>query len=378
MKASKSQIRVAHLIGSTGLYGAERWVLALMRAMDGEKFRSILVNLADSDQERSVVVNAARDRGLEAFDFVTGGRFNFMAAVRLARWAREQGIDIIHGHGYKSDLVGLLAAKIAGCRVITTPHGWSVEKDLKLNLYEKLDRYLFRFMDMVCPLSEQLYRDTSSTAKDARLIPNGVDIDEIRSAEALAYPAAMHVVGYIGRLVKAKDLATLLDAVGHLTASQRRVKLVVVGDGDHAAELKEISKFLGLKDVVDFTGFRSDTGRFLRGFNSFVLPSLSEGTPRCIMEAMALSVPVIASDIPGNRLLVSHQETGLLFPVGDSRKLAECIAFMMDRPDEAQRLALNACKKVEEQFSSRKMAWEYAVVYRDLVPMESAALDAKA
>jgi glycosyltransferase involved in cell wall biosynthesis len=366
--ADKRKKHVLHLIGSTGLYGAERWILALMRAMNTDRFRSTLINLVDSSEECSAVVHAAKQRGLEASDFVTGGKFNLFAAVRLAKWVKEQQVDIIHGHGYKSDLLGLLTAKRVGCRMMTTPHGWSVEKDKKLQVYEKLDRFSFRFMDMVCPLSETLYLDAIKYNKNrVRLIANGVDLEEIRSFAAPDVSKnGAYVIGYIGRLVKSKDIDTLLRAIALLASSGREIKLILVGDGEYSNELIAISEFLGITNIVHFFGFRSDTAALLEGFDCFVLPSLSEGTPRCIMEAMALKVPVVASDIPGNRLLVTHNETGLLFPVGACQNLADAISFIMDNPDEAKNMAESGCLKVEENYSNRIMAREYGVIYESL------------
>jgi len=365
-------IHVLHLIGSTGLYGAERWILALMRAMDTDRFRSTLVNLVDYSWERSDVVQAAEQRGLDAFDFVTGGKFNPAGVFRLAKWAREQDVAIIHGHGFKSDLIGLLAAKIAGCHMMTTPHGWSLEKDRKLQFYEKLDRFSFRFMEMVCPLSEGLFANIKSSCKKVKFISNGVDIDEVRSASQIKYyDSDVFVIGYIGRLIESKDVDTLIYTIKILIESGRNIALELVGDGDRKKKLQDLSVELRVNDRIRFNGFRDDATLFLKSFNCFVLPSLSEGIPRCIMEAMAVKVPVIASNIPGNRNLVVNKETGLLFPVGDSRALADCISFMMDHPDKANGMALRGSQKVENEYSNRKMAREYSLVYEALVTTTS-------
>ena len=369
MSELTKQIHIVHLIGSSGLYGAERWILALMRSMNKERFKTTLINLVDRDEENSSIVKAARERNLEAFDFVTGGRFNPFASVRLARWAKKEKADIIHGHGYKSDIIGLLTARLAACRVMTTPHGWSLENDRKLKMYENLDRFIFRFMDMVCPLSAALYADAEKYCKgNIRLITNGVDLDEVRLSPVNAYfRDGSYIIGYVGRLVESKDIVTLLDAVAALFRAGRKVRLVLVGDGDYRQQLKEHAKSLAIEHLVLFPGFRPDAVCFLKGFDCFVLPSLSEGTPRCVMEAMALKIPVIASDIPGNRILVSHNETGLLFPVTDSKGLEEQILYMMDQPEKAQKMAQNGCGKVEDDYSSNRMAKEYATLYETLV-----------
>jgi glycosyltransferase involved in cell wall biosynthesis len=370
LNSGDGKIHVLHLIGSTGLYGAERWILALMRALDPDKVQSTLINLVDDQNEVSEVVAAAHQRGLAAMDFYTGGKFNPFSAVRMTRWVREQNVRIIHGHGFKSDGFGLLTSRLAGCRMMTTPHGWSVEKDRKLQMYEQLDRLLFRFMDLVCPLSPELaegLKDSTVAAK-LRLVYNGVDIDEVRAAQSgEKRHTEDFVIGYIGRLVKLKNLETLLASFHILKAERPNVRLMIVGDGPERANLEHQAKQLGIGEQVEFLGFREDAVAFLKEFDVFVLPSLSEGIPRCIMEAMAASVPVVVSDIPGNRNLVSHGDTGLIFSTDDSCGLAEMLVHIMDNPAEAAAMAIRGNRKVEEQYSNRKMAAEYTRLYQELL-----------
>ena len=370
MNSGDGKIHVLHLIGSTGLYGAERWILALMRALDPDKVQSTLINLVDDQNEVSEVVAAACQRGLVAMDFYTGGKFNPFSAVRMARWVREQNVRIIHGHGFKSDGFGLLTSRLAGCKMMTTPHGWSVEKDRKLQMYEQLDRLLFRFMDLVCPLSPELAKGLKGAipSDKLRLVYNGVDIDEVRAAQSgNRKDTEDFVIGYIGRLVKLKNLETLLNSFHILKNSRPNVRLMIVGDGPERSNLEHQAKQSDIGERVEFLGFREDAVAFLKEFDVFVLPSLSEGIPRCIMEAMAASVPVVVSDIPGNRNLVSHGDTGLIFSTDDSCGLAELLVQIMDNPAEAAAMAIRGNRKVEEQYSNRKMAAEYTRLYQELL-----------
>lgn len=370
MNRALGTANIMHLIGSTGLYGAERWILALMRAMDKHKFQSTLINLVDSDGERSAVVQAAEQRGLEAFDFVTGGKFNPFAASRLAKFVRTRQADIIHGHGYKSDLLGLLAAKLSGCHMMSTPHGWSLDKDRKLQSYEALGRFSFKFMDMVCPLSPDLFDGLSGFVDGRRLklILNGVDIDEIKESAPLQRKYIdKFTVGYIGQLIERKDMSTLISAVHSLRKTRENIRLIILGDGVKRKELQTECDQLGISSIVEFHGFRPDAASWLKTFDVFALPSRLEGIPRCIMEALAAMIPVIASDIPGNTNLVVNGETGLLFPVGDSHKLAACLEFMMDHPVQAKEMAMRGNEKVESEYSNRKMAQEYALIYADML-----------
>lgn len=367
-------MKIVHVIASSGLYGAEKWILALMRAMEGSKVSSTLVNLADTNNEISAVVSAARERGLEALDFHTGGTFNPLCIIRFSRWLKNCGADIVHGHGYKSDLVGLLGAKIAGCKMISTPHGWSKGADKKLRFYESLDRFLFRFMDFVCPLSEELLESvaTAVNSKKLRLIMNGVDIDEIDSClPAFEKKNDEIIIGYIGRLVEGKDVPTLIYAFKLLSDACKgegvTIKLLIVGDGEDNNALKNLVSDLGLIGYVEFLGFRSDAISYLKCFDVFVLPSLSEGIPRCIMEAMAAGVISVASNISGNRVLLENGKTGFLFGVGNIDELFVSLKKIIENKESTFDIAESARSLIEKRFSNREMADQYSSVYLDLI-----------
>ena len=239
-----------------------------MRSLDQRVFRTTLLNLVDAPTAQgSAIVSAAAERGLEALDFNTGGRFNLFAALRLSRIIEENGVDIIHGHGFKADALGLLASCLSGKIIITTPHGWSCENDFKLALYQKLDRFLFKFMNQVCPLSEQLRKDIGGKVSSdrVRLILNGVDLDELDALvpEERAAPN-MFLIGYIGQLIERKDVSTLIAALGAAQAEGGDFVLQVVGDGPLRPSLEAEAKGFGLAEHVSFTGFRKDATSLLK------------------------------------------------------------------------------------------------------------------
>lgn len=369
-------MRVAHLIGSTGLYGAEKWILALMSAMEetDRTISSVLLNLCDNRGVESELVKCARSKGLEASDFFTGGSFNPLSVFKLKDWLINNNIDIVHGHGYKSDILGFLSAKLAGCRVVSTPHGWSKEPDFKLSIYQMFDRFVFRYMDAVCPLSVEL-KDGLKAIIDERklyLILNGVDIKEIEEVLPAADFDADFIIGYVGRLVVGKDLQTLFKAYRSLidNGCAENGRLILVGEGEFRNYLEEYSETLKISDRVEFLGFRLDAISYLKKFDVFVLPSLSEGVPRCIMEAMAVGVPVVASNIEGNRVLVENGVTGLLFSVGDEVDLAKNIEMLIQKKETAKIMAENAKKLVFSEFSNLRMASEYASLYNRLLLRE--------
>jgi glycosyltransferase involved in cell wall biosynthesis len=287
--------------------------------------------------------------------------------VRLAKWIRKHQINIVHGHGFKSDVIGLLSARLSGCKVITTPHGWSQEGNNKLKLYETIDRWLFKYMDMVCPLSLDLAKGISS-GNNIRLIQNGVDVEEVlASVPSDKTNPDCYLIGYIGQLIERKDLNTLFEAFKILYGDNKNVRLMVIGDGHQKEALQAKVQQLCIENQVEFMGYRQDATSLLKAFDVFVLPSLMEGIPRCIMEAMAAGVPVIVSDIPGNRDLVVSGKTGLLFSPGNSQDLAMKIEYAREHPDDAKNMAIRASDMIMSEYSSRKMSLEYETIYYELM-----------
>jgi glycosyltransferase involved in cell wall biosynthesis len=366
-----SLIRVAHIIGSTGLYGAERWILALMRSIDARQAECTLVNLADAAGETSTVVKAARSRNLRAVDFPTGGRFNPFGILLFSGWVRRSGFDILHAHGYKSDIYGLCAAMITGRKAVSTPHGWSrMEKGWKIKMYESVDRVCLRFMDCACPLSPELREDLRrcGVKEDKNVyIRNGVDLDEIDAVRPQdGKPNGMVLIGYVGRLVEGKNIPDLLRAFRSVKDGRGNMRLVVVGEGPLEPELRRTAAAMAIEDSVLFAGYRSDALSLLKTFDVLALPSRSEGIPRSVMEAMAAGVPVVASDIPGNRELVEHRRTGLLFPADDTERLAEAILYLVDHPADAREMSVRARERMERHFSAGRMSEEYLSLYREV------------
>jgi glycosyltransferase involved in cell wall biosynthesis len=361
---------IVHVIASSGLYGAEKWIFALMRAMDTSRFSSTLVNLSDTPGGQSAVVAGAKERNLNALDFYTGGAFNPLSILRFSRWLKSNKIRIVHGHGYKSDILGLIAARLAGCKMISTPHGWSKEADRKLMFYEALDRLSFRFMDYVCPLSDDLLESVRgyTPSNKLKLILNGVDLNEVAAQPKIQKRLPEYFyIGYIGQLIQRKDISTLIQAVKILTENNINVQLLIVGDGPEKNNLTVLSQELGIQDRVEFFGYRNDAISFLKSMDVFVLPSLLEGIPRCVMEAMAAEVPVISSDIPGSRELIKHNQTGLLYPVKDAKKIADYIMDLFNNTSLRNYLVKNARSLVSDKYSNNHMAEQYTKMYYGLL-----------
>jgi glycosyltransferase involved in cell wall biosynthesis len=365
----QESIRVAHLIGSTGMYGAERWILAQLRYLDQRRTRMSIINLVDKPGQKSAIVTQGQKLGYDAQDLYTGGRFNPLGVLRLAKIVRQNRFAVLHSHGYKSDIVGLIAGRLAATKVISTPHGWTKEKDKKLLLYERLGRACLKFFDRVCPLSASLY--DGLCARDIKksrmtLILNGVDIREIDEAPVKAKSNGKKRIGYVGQFLERKNLDDLVEAFFRLERSD--CELYLIGDGPCREKILRRIESQNGQSAVYCPGYAANRLEDLKGFDVFVLPSLLEGIPRCIMEAHAAGIPVVATDIEGVRDLVKSEQTGLLVPPRNPAALAEAINRILNSSDLATRLAAGGRKLIEERFSAAKMAAQYETLYLSMSP----------
>lgn len=374
------RLRVLQLASPSGLYGAEHWVLALIRNLDPMRVESVVATVKDTPQDAGPVCEEARKLGFPAFVLDAPGRFNASALTQLTRLVREESIDIVHTHGYKMDFLGLLAARLAGRPAVTTIHGWTSKPDAVLRLYELMDRLLFQFFSAIVALSSDLYRSVEHipfVRKKLTLITNGVDLTEVYNAGDVPTELAdlkrrgKVVVGSIGRLVPGKGIDTIIHALARYGSPDWH--LVLVGTGPSEADLKHLAVTLGVAERVVFLGFRPDRLALLKGFDVFVLASHSEGTPRSVMEAMAARVPVVATDIEGCRNLIRHGETGVTFRPSDPHGLAEGVRVFLSDGSLRLRTVSAAASVVSTHFSAARMAREYEELFMRLVDSPSAS-----
>jgi len=368
------KLRVLQLGSPTGLYGAERWILALIKYLNPALVETIVGVIYDDPKLEAPLLKEAERLGFETVRIEAYGKFNFEAVKKLRRFLKEREIHILHTHAYKQDLVGWLATRGLPTRILSTPHGWSKEPDPKLWIYEKLNRLAFYGFDRVAPLSKELYQGLCrlpGLKRRLTLIENAVDIDEIRSVKEIPPEVekireqGFFVVGYIGQLIHRKGLDILLKALAD--EAFRKVHLFIVGDGPLRGKLEAEARSLGLSERVHFTGFRKDRLAFLRGFDVFVLPSRLEGIPRCLMEAMGMGKPVIASAIDGvTDLISSDGEGGFLFPPEDHRALAGKLQRLLEDENLRRELGQKAEEIVASRFSAARMARDYEILYQDI------------
>lgn len=364
--------RVLHIGSPNGLFGAERWILALVKYLNPAEFHSIVATFEEPSSEEPPVLTEARKLGVDTHRFDSTGSFNLSDVKNLRRYLKHERVDIVHTHWYQPDVLAAFASfGLSNTKFVTTPHGWNVNEGPKVKIYEALDRLAFCRFDAVVPLSSGIYKELDKLfwlSHKLYLIQNGVDVGEIDQVGVKCVIEPVNqpfVIGYIGQLIPRKRLDLILKAVSALS-HEMDIKAQFIGTGSEQEALEKEAADLGISGQVEFLGYREDRLGLLREFDVFVLPSELEGIPRCIMEAMAMGVPCAVSRIPGCVDLIEDGVTGISFEVNDLSAATEAIGRLLRDRELRQRIVKSARHKIETTFSSEYMAHQYADLYQQL------------
>lgn len=366
-------INVLQFITPTGFYGAERWILALNNNLDPKKIRSDLVVTTENGKQPEIIKHNQQSE-CQSFEIIMNGRFNLSAIRKLVKLIKQRNIDIIHTHGYKSDILGLIAGKISGIKTVSTPHGFGEPTDFKLKIFIRLGKFAMRFFDSVAPLSEQLVSEIKVAGigeKKIQFIRNAVDLKEV---EPFRLNKKQHNeadyklrIGFIGQIIPRKKIDHILHVYNKIWLENNNIELQLLGDGKSRVEMEVLADTLPCAESIHFLGFRDDRLRLLSQFDLFVMTSSDEGIPRCLMEAIAMGIPVVAYNIPGIDQLVKHKETGLLADYGDRDMLKDYWQQLLSDKAYAHNLAEKGRQFVNDTYSGQRMASEYTGLYQNLL-----------
>ena len=363
-------MKILQFICSTGFYGAERWVLALSKHLPEDTTSELVVTLEPGTEDLELVKQFSPIGTTHALPMKN--RFDLGVVKKLAALIKERNIDVIHTHGYKSDILGVMAARKAGIPCVVTPHGFENAADIKLRTFIWLGCQAMKYATKVVPLSRQLMADVKKfniPEDKLEYIQNGVDLSEVEVVRLTKHErkaSEIKTIGFVGQMISRKNIRAILDSFDTLYKHRQDIRLVLLGDGDARPELEAYTASLSSKASIEFLGFRNDRLTLLRDFDLFVMTSTLEGIPRCLMEACAMEIPVSAYDIAGIDQLITHKESGLLATLHDNKQLMQDWEKLLDDTDYAKQLAANARQFVQEHFSAQRMADEYYALFRDV------------
>lgn len=367
-----------HVIDSGGLYGAEVMLLNLVEEQLQMGLSPVIVSIGTPDIDEKPLEREARKRKLhlECFRFEAG--LNFKGALGILEFAKQQQFNLLHSHGYKGNILfGLLPRRVRKLPMVTTLHGWtSTTRFTKMNLYEWLDAFCLRRVDRVVFVNDLMSghpRLQGLNNSNTSVIYNGIRCEDGNNTAidpaTEVFIQQRYTIVCVGRFSREKNLKSILSAVAVLVAEGCDIQLLLLGDGDLRAQLIAQASDLYITERVLMPGHLDQVGAYLKRCQLFVMPSLTEGLPMALLEAMHAGIPIIASKVGGIPDVLMQGGAGALFPPEDQLMLIEQIRRHYHEPQAYAESVALAKERVAEKYSSTAMAAAYQQLYQQVLSL---------
>jgi glycosyltransferase involved in cell wall biosynthesis len=369
----KQHINVLLLITELNVGGAERIVEQLASGLLRDRYNVKVACLYDPHAIGADIQAA----GIPVIDLDMRNKVDLRAPYRLFRLLQAGNVQILHAHLFHANFLAATVGRLARVPVIiATRH--SVEIGGRRR--EWINRLVRPLCDAVVAVSREVYeaevRRSEIDLDKLVMIPSGVGVQIFEAVDQAStgrlqslwkIRPEFRLVGTVGRFVEPKGYTYLLDALAKIRTQISDAKALLVGDGALRQPMEEKARELGLSDTVVFTGTRRDVPQVLALLDVFVLPSLWEGLPIALLEAMAAGLPVVATAVGGTPEVVVDGVTGILVPPRDPDALAEAILTLLHDPDLRRKMGQAGRERVRGHFSVEKMVKETEGLYRRLL-----------
>jgi glycosyltransferase involved in cell wall biosynthesis len=366
-------MKVLHLISSGGMYGAEAVVAALARDLQSMGEGSIVGIFDNMHRPRNDAADRMEESGVRVVRIPCRGRIDRQTVRAIREILISDDISLLHCHGYKADIYGYLAARKLRLPKVATRHSQTAKHcGLAVQAYEFLDHQFLRYFDSLIAVSEAIADETRQIGiapQKIFTIPNGIDPLPFGSVslEKQSSIGSEIRVGTVGRLIERKGIDYFLKAAGLIQIEFPLAHFVIVGDGPYRGTLERLARDLGIEGNLSFDGTRTDMPCVYNSFDIFVLPSLEEGLPVTILEALASQCPVVATAVGAIPEVIVTGQTGILIRPGEIEELAGAIRSLLLDSELRRRLGKNGQTLIHERYSSRIMSERYLKIYDGLM-----------
>lgn len=365
-------MNVFQLISSSGFFGAENVLVLLTSELQRDKYCNAIVGVIENKQNPHLeVAEECKKAGIETYIFPCRGKFDFKTIAQLRQFIRDRKIDIIHSHGYKENYFSFCASYGMPISLISTCHNW-LGDDFKMKFYAVMDRFLLRQFNKVVAVSEGVREKICKSGVPSRktvIVQNGITVSRFDACHSvqdiknnLGISNGYTVIGTVGRISVEKGHINLLKIANNIVEQFPETIFLIIGDGPLR---KDLQKRFNSSSII-FTGTRNDIPDLYHCMDIFVLPSFTEGLPMVILEAMASSLPVVATRVGEVPALIKDKENGLIVKPGDEDDLKESLLYLLKNPCIAKAMGKKGYLIVKECFSSNKMAKDYVDIYKEL------------
>lgn len=363
-----TKIRILFVIWTLeGMGGSEKVVYDIVRKLDRHIFDPLLLSFEDGP-----IREAYESIGVDVFVIKKGSKFDIPFFKQIRKLILKEKIDIVNAHHYYPMLYSYIAALNTGIRLVFTEH--SVWQFLEAGLFKKLIiGWLLRKTDAIVAISEQLVRYYLSRPfldkSKLRDISNGIDMTWFKKSNHLAlkknlgYRKGDKLIGIIANIRPEKNHKLLIKAFSILEKQIGNLHLVVAGIDLMGGEVQRFAESQNVADKIKFLGKREDIPDLLNIFDAFCLPSVHEGLPLTVLEAMACGTPIIGSNVLGINEVIRHGENGLLFEANDENDLAGKLKQILVDETLREKLTRNGTAFVKENYDLDKKIIQYETLF---------------
>jgi len=353
-------------------------VAPVIFGINPQKYETVCIYLAKSSSDPNIF----EQKGKKVFYITQNSKplaFSPTAFFKIAKILRTEGVDILHCHKHKSVFYGAIAAKMANVPIILAHvHGMGRTRNLKRKI---LNRFLLSHVDRIFAVGEAVKDDilqSNPAVKPERVINTGnsIDCDYFSSnvynkqtvRRKFGIPENSFVFGTAGRLAPTKGLRYLIRAFAQIKKQLRNVELLIAGTGELKDRLEKRAVKLGCKDSVHFLGHVDNMPEFFSAVDVFVLPSVAEGLPKVIIEAMAAGILCIATNAGGIPEILGNGPYGLIIPVKNQDALAEAMLKVANMPKQEKSALISTAKEhIRKNFNHNVMIKKFEKIYDALV-----------
>jgi glycosyltransferase involved in cell wall biosynthesis len=417
MKIKSKKIKLTHIICSLGYGGAERFLIDLIKNTDREKYEiSVLCVIEGGPLVKELELNE-----IKIFIIGKKTKLGILTIWKIYKYLKKEKIQIVHTHLFAGDTWGRIAAVLARTSVIiSTEHSVNFNEGI---IKRSVKKFLSYFTDKIIAISKTVKENSQKrdwiNPKKIEVIYNGIDLDKFLKLDSCFHRKDKEknendiTLGFVGRLEKEKGAECLIEAMELIEKREEchpefisgsiniftnknpsqdkkkndrfrnkfgmtnfNLKLKILGDGTQRKNLEAMRNQFGLKNKIEFLGFKNNPANFYQQIDILIIPSLWEGLSIVALEAMAVGVPIIASNSGGLREIIKDDstyggstkggKTGLLFKSRNSKDLAKKILWGIENYDKMNSMAEKAKTKVED-FDIRKKTKGYGRIYDDLL-----------
>ena len=302
--------------------------------------------------------------------------------IKTYRWLKHQGVDLVHSHRYKENIIGSLAAKMGGIgHIIRTYHGMPEPfggfKNIKYKFYIFLDYLISKLLvKKIIAVSFEIKKKLSQRLSEKKItsIPNSINLDSLkikkppqRVREILGIDDDCKIIGSAGRLVPIKGYQVFLKAAWLIRQKDSKVKFLIVGEGPEKPNLEKLADELEISGDFLFPGYREDIQDIINAMDIFILSSFHEGIPMVLLEAMGLEKPIVATKVGGIPEVVIDKISGILVKPNDPEELAKMGLYLLENKKVRKKMGSEAKRRISESFTAERMAKRVLEIYQSMV-----------